>query len=404
MGMEIDIVENGKKAIKKELTSLPQNIQNLNVSPTLDEKIKSSATEFIQNTNLNLYPQNLIDLPETNPTTITINNIEDNQNIFPQENAIDAQAFPVSNIQPEIDIGDNYPVESIETNQETYLQNNYINHYIEEPAPIQTPIDELNQIFSQTKNKIENIKDTAKNKIEGIKNSTQTLIGNPIAQHIVKNKIENIKDTAKNKIVNIKDTAQTLISNPIAYHIAKNQVQNQVQNLYQSATNQIGAFDITNPIKNSLATQPITSYVGQINDNVINTIQNEYNNLDIASTKYLSAEEVSKALSTNITTNVDNKINDVKDNIKQKSNYLPTPLEHLENVIHTKYVNKFNLQGTNNAKTEDNNAFNTPNYDTPYGNETILNGRPVKIIKIEDEENIQICPDSLSSFFKILFA
>jgi hypothetical protein len=369
MGMEIDIVENGKKAIKKELTSLPQNIPNLNVLPTLDGKIKSSATEFIQNTNLNLYPQNLIDLPETNPTTITINNIEDNQNIFPQENAIDAQAFPVSNIQPEIDIGDNYPVENIETNQEAYLQNNYINQYIEEPAPIQTPIDELNQIFSQTKNKI-----------------------------------ENIKDTTKNKIVNIKDTAQTLISNPIAYHIAKNQVQNQVQNLYQSATNQIGAFDITNPIKNSLATQPITSYVGQINDNVINTIQNEYNNLDIASTKYLSAEEVSKALSTNIITNVDNKINDVKDNIKQKSNYLPTPLEHLENVIHTKYVNKYNLQGINNAKTENNNAFNTPNYDTPYGNETILNGRPVKIIKIEDEENIQICPDSLSSFFKILFA
>ena len=399
MGMEIDILENGQKTINKDLTSLPQNIENLNVLPTIDEKIKSSATEFIQNT-LNLYPQNLINLPETNPTTYSHNYIEDNQNIFPEENVIDAGTYPVSNTQPEIYTGGNYPVENFETNQETYFQNNDINQYIEEAAPIQTPLDELNQIFSQTKDKIENIKDT-----------TETLVSNPIVQHIAQNKIESIKDSAQNLVVdpivnaqnkyeNIKGTAQTLVNNPIAYHIAKSQV----QNLYQNTTNQIGTFGITNPI-NSSVTQPITSYVGQINDNVINAVQDEYNNLDIVKTQYLSAEEVSKALDTNIKNTVDNKINDVKEDIKQKANYLPTPLEHLENVIHTKYANKYNfLLGINDDKKEEKNTFNTPNYSTPYENETIINGRPVKIIEIEGEENTQFCPDSLSSFCKILFS
>ena len=193
MGMEIDILENGEKTIKKELTSLPQNIQNLNVLPSLEEQIKSSTTEYIQNTDLNLYPQNLINLPTTNTTTFYQDIIEDNQNIFPEENVIDAQTYTVSNIQPEIDIGENYLVENNEATPETYLSNNDTNQYIEEAAPIQTPLDELNQIFSNT----------------------------------------------KDKIVNISDTAQAVISNPIVYNIAKNQVQNQVQNLYQNATNQV---------------------------------------------------------------------------------------------------------------------------------------------------------------------
>ena len=86
MGMEIDIMDNENQAIKKELTSIPQNIPNLT---NLDKQIKSSATEYIQNTNLDLYTQNLIDLPVTNPTTIPLNNVEGNQNIFSEELVID---------------------------------------------------------------------------------------------------------------------------------------------------------------------------------------------------------------------------------------------------------------------------------------------------------------------------
>ena len=368
MGMEIDIVESGKQPVKNEVTSLPQNLPNIT---SLNENIQSSETQHIQNTNLNLYPQNLIDLPVTNPTAIDLNNVEINRNIFPEENVMDEQAYPVSNIQPEIDIGENYPVDTIETNQGTYIENNDINQYIQEPAPILTPQDELNQIFSETKNKIENIK----------------------------------------------DTAETLINNPITYHIAKSQA----QNLYQNATNQItdkitnqitnkmGEYGITNPVTNAILSHQIKSYAGQINDNIINNAQDEYNNLELTATKYLSADEVSKALNTNIQNTVDNKINDVKEDIKQKvSSYFPTPLEQIENIVQTKYLNKYNvlgnLLGTNNIKTEENKILNTPNYDTPFGNETILNGRPVKIINIEGEENIHICPSSISDFCKILFA
>lgn len=364
--MEIDIVENGKQAVKKELTNIPQNIPNLNILPSINEKIKSSATEYIQNTNLNVFPENLINLPTTNPTTTFLNNVEDNQNIFSQENVIDEQAYPVSNIQPETDIGENYPVENIETNQETYVENNDINQYIEDPAPIQTPQDELNQIFSKAKNKIENIKDTA-----------QTLINNPIAYNIAKNQVQNLYQNTTNKI-----TSQ----------------------ISEKITNQIGSsYGITNPITNALVSHQINSYIGQINDNINNNIQNQYNNLEVTATKYLSPEELSNALNNNIKKTVGNKINDVKEGIKQKLSYFPTPFEHIENIIQTKYLNKYNL-GINNIKTEENKALNTPNYDTPNANETILNGRPVKIIEIEGEENIHICPDPISNFCKILFA
>lgn len=373
MGMEIDILENGKKTINKELTSSPQNIQNLNVLPSIEDQIKSSATEYIPNTDLNLYPQDLINLPATNPTTFYQDNIEYNQNIFPEENVIDAQTYPVSNIQPEIDIGENYPVENIETTPGTYLENNDINQYIEEAAPISTPLDELGQIFSNTKDKIVSIKDTA-----------QTVISNPIIYNIAKNQVQN-------QVQNL-------------YQSATNQVSNQAQNLYQSAANTIGSYSITNPI-GALVTQPITSYVGQkINENVIDTFQNEYNNLEVTATKYLSPDAVTNALSTGVKSTVGNKINNVKESIKQKTSFFPTPLEHLENVINTKYADKLNFLGINNAKTEEKNTVTTPGYTTPYENETILNGRPVKIIKIEDEENIQFCPDSISSFCKILFA
>ena len=369
MGMEIDILEDGKKTIKKELTSLPQNIPNLNVLPSLEEQIKSSATEYIQNTDLNLNPQNLINLPATNATTFYQDNIENNQNIFPEENIIDAQTYPVSHT----DIGENYLVENIEATPETYLQNNDANQYIEEAAPIQTPLDELNQIFSNTKDKIVNIKDTA-----------QAVISNPIVYNIAKNQVQN-------QVQNL-------------YQNATNQVQNEVQNLYQNATNQIGSYSIANPIS-TLVTQPVTSYIGQkIDENVMNTFQNEYNNLDLTATKYLSADALTNALSTGVEKTVDNKINDVKETIKQKTSFFPTPLEHLENVIHTKYADKLNFLGLNNSKTEEKKTVNTLGYTTPYENETILDGRPVKIIKIEDEENIQICPDSISSFCKILFA
>ena len=170
----------------------------------------------------------------------------------------------------------------------------------------------------------------------------------------------------------------------------------------------MGEYGI-NPITNALVTHQVKSYVGEIKDNAFNKVQNEYNNLEETATKYLSPGEISQALNTNIKTTVDNKINDVKEGIKQKvSSYFPTPLEQFENVVQTKNLNKYNplakLLGTNNAKTEENKTINTPNFDTPYGNETILNGRPVKIMKIEGEENIHICPDSISDFCKILFA
>ena len=399
MGMEIDILENGKKTINKELTSSPQNIQNLNVLPSIEDQIKSSATEYIPNTDLNLYPQDLINLPATNPTTFYQDNIEYNQNIFPEENVIDAQTYPVSNIQPEIDIGENYPVENIETTPGTYLENNDINQYIEEAAPISTPLDELGQIFSNTKDKIVSFKDTA-----------QTVISNPIVYNIAKNQVQNqaqnLYQSATNKVQNLYQSATNQVSNKVQnlYQSATNQVSNQAQNLYQSAANTIGSYSITNPI-GALATQSITSYVGQkINENVIDTFQNEYNNLEVTATKYLSPDAVTNALSTGVKSTVGNKINDVKESIKQKTSFFPTPLEHLENVIHTKYADKLNFLGINNAKTEEKNTVTTPGYTTPYENETILNGRPVKIIKIEDEENIQFCPDSISSFCKILFA
>ena len=266
---------------------------------------------------------------------------------------------------------ENYLVENNEATPETYLSNNDTNQYIEEAAPIQTPLDELNQIFSNTKDKIVKISDTA-----------QAVISNPIVYNIAKNQVQN-------QVQNL-------------YQNATNQVQNKVQNLYQSATNQIGSYSIANPIS-PLAAQPIKSYIGRkIDENVVNTFQNEYNNLDITATKYLSADALTNALSTGVETTVNNKINDVKETIKQKTSFFPTPLEHLENVIHAKYADKLNFLGINNAKTEEKNIVNTP-YTTPNENETILNVYPEKIIKIEDEENIQFCPDSVSSFFKILF-
>lgn len=149
--MEISI-EDIKENTEKNVLNKFKTFENINILPTLDDRIKVSDTQFILNSNFNLDNQDG-NLPEKNQVYITSNIIENTPIIFPQEVTAETNSIPVPNLDPiknNIEIyRDNNILANIYSNQKSsnYLQNANLDDYIQD-----THYDKFKQIeYSEIK-------------------------------------------------------------------------------------------------------------------------------------------------------------------------------------------------------------------------------------------------------------
>ena len=135
MGMEI-LIEDIKENTEKNVQNKYRTFENINILLTLDDRIKVSDIQFIQNSNFNLDNKHG-NLLKTNQACISSNIIENTPNIFPQEVITETNIIPVSNLDPitnNIEIyRDNNILTNIYSNQESsnYLQNTNLDDYIQ---------------------------------------------------------------------------------------------------------------------------------------------------------------------------------------------------------------------------------------------------------------------------------
>ena len=129
MGMEIGIEDIQQEDNKK--FSVTSNILHGNILPTVEEKIKSaknSTSQFV-NSNINLINQKVENL-KTNAKDVSTNIVKKTQNLLEKGQDLVNQVLPDSSIIP--DINTPFPLENMDTNQETsnYLKNTDLDQYI----------------------------------------------------------------------------------------------------------------------------------------------------------------------------------------------------------------------------------------------------------------------------------
>ena len=149
-----------------------------------------------------------------------------------------------------------------------------------------------------------------------------------------------------------------------------------------------------------------------LNDDEINKMENQFSALKISKTRYLSEEELAKI----------NNENNENDNNQNPTNS-NAQINQNENINNANLANT-NVSNTNNEGGEEkkmdtnigSNEFikmSKSQYDKDNNNELnqepspqkkiISNAHNIKVLKIEDEENIQLCPDFISGFLNKLF-
>ena len=150
-----------------------------------------------------------------------------------------------------------------------------------------------------------------------------------------------------------------------------------------------------------------------INENELKTVEDQFKFLKFSKTKYLSEEEI-----TNLVYNNDNDGNNLKD-IEENNTFIQNPnaqndniyrisetnfVKNEENIIDSNFLGKdeiIKISKTQNIKEEINKINNEGDIQEPT--QERKKDIPVKVIKIEDEENIHLCPDFISKFLKKLF-
>ena len=227
----------GKEDYQGQITP---TINNGNILPTLDEKIKYSNNQDFQNLNLNYNEQtlNLVNdnlFQETNINSF--NDIDNNQNIYPDTQTAEPQVFPTSFIQPE-------------ANQEysNFLENTDLEQYIQSSTAIpqfndSTPIEQ-NLNIQEYGTDYSDIQTTIQQKYEYIKPSN---IYNKVSNYVT-NKVNDVKysiGNVKGKVQNVKEKVQNAIPNPI----------NHIKNISSNyLSNTIETSDILNPVSNDFVT------------------------------------------------------------------------------------------------------------------------------------------------------
>lgn len=368
MNMDNNIDDNQETQLDKELSNNSRNENFL-------DNMKLSKTQYVNNST-----ENRQNSTEENQKISLINTIGETQNIFPKE-IVETQALPASNIKSDNinesnnlhENGDNHSLEKNESNQQTqekqksqFIESQHI--YDQQPNIQKSEFIESRNIYESNPDQIE------------------------------KNEIE--KPTNNN-----------------LYVISNNMSQNQNQNE-----------------ENKDETEKLKEQIKQV--------ENKFNSLKISKTKYLSEEELSDIIKSNNKSNenvenVENKTNVNKEENKISNIYPSDQLGQNENVFSTNYIdnNNNNIQSTNIepggvdgsnmhinilgnnefvklSKTQyvqdDNNEnVNLNNneviQDTLKPKEIYIKTNTVKVLKIEDEETISICPDFITKFFRKIF-
>ena len=360
MGLDV-----GKENYQGQTT---QTYNDVNILPTLEEKIKFSNNQDFQNLNYNDQTLNLVNdnlLQETNVNSY--NEIDDNQNIYPDTQTGETQVvFPTSFIQPE-------------RNQESsnFLENTDLDQFIQTSTATPKFNDSIPQeqnINIQENNGIE-YSDTVPTNLQLYQteyigdgnNNVQTSVleqpfeydGSNTMYEKVSNFVSNNVNNVQDGIENIKENVQNAIPNPMDQigNIGTNYMVNNIvgyakpSSIYEKASN-----FVSNKVSN----------VKEGISNVKEKVQNIPNKIGNIGTKYM----VNKMVGGNI-------LNPIGSN-------LVTPAILGGNAI----MNKANniKEGINGTVAR---AFCNNNIPT--------------IIKIEDEEKTPICPDFVCKIYKSIF-
>lgn len=156
-----------------------------------------------------------------------------------------------------------------------------------------------------------------------------------------------------------------------------------------------------------------------INDDENNKVENQFAKLKVTKTKYLSKEELAQL--TNNESEKDENDNNNNDNQNPTNSNAFAQNENInnENLGNTNMNNEegeekiadTNILGSNEfikmAETkyaqDNNNEANNELNQEPTHEKQFSNAHNIKVLKIEDEENIQICPDFISGFLNKWF-
>ena len=250
---------------------------------------------------------------------------------------------------------------------------------------------------------------------------------------------------------------QNLNENGKNYSLDKNEPNQQTQknqksqfieshHIYESNPDQIDKNAISNPTNNIVDSQKdFKSYAMPQNQNQIEAkkeidqikqVENEFNSLKISKTRYLTEEELSEAIKSHNKINENNgnngnKAYDDKEENQNKNDYPSDKLGKNDNAFSK--VNNSNIQATNIEIGDVNNAHTNilgndefikmsktqyvqdDNFETRNLNNNEVTQEPfktkemytkpntVRVLKIEDEEQISICPDFISQFLRKIF-
>jgi len=356
--------ENKEMEESKDLSNNPGNDKFL-------DNMKLSKTEYIQSSSIN--GQNLPEKNQNQKVSL-INTIGQTQNLFQKELA-ETKMLPVSNIRDD----NNKENHNLKKNEENYsLEKNETNQQIQKNQKSQ--FIESHHIYDQQPNI---------QKSEFIE-----------SHHIYESNPEQIDKNAISKPTNnIVDSQKDFNF----YAMPQNQ-------------NQIEANKEIDQIKQ---------------------VENEFNSLKISKTKYLTEEELSEEIKNHNKNNGNNgnKINDNKEGNLIKNDYFPEKLQKNDNAF-SNVNNSNNIQATNieiGRDIDGNNAHTNilgndefikmsktqyvqdDNFETRNLNNNEVTQEPfktkemytkpntVRVLKIEDEEQISICPDFISQFLRKIF-
>lgn len=411
---------------------------------TLDDEIKLSETQYIQEKNLN--EQNFDEEKKENeifPTAPSINlsanQLDESQNIFHGAAITQTQIIPDPLVKPESN-----PMSSNNLPNNSF-QNNGLSQ-INQSSIITPKFVGSTQIISQSNNQINNDLNQSKNLPP--ENNLESKQSEFIESQNIYNQKQSEYISSHNKYNSNQKQSEYIESHNI-YNSNQNKQGNiespNIYNSNQKKPDVIESQGIAEPIEKFIVPKPSDIPINKNPEFIPNTnlsnqnnksenqiglmeneqekenknVENEFDKIKISKTKYLSNEELSYINNNN--NNVENNNNEIN-KLESIQNIQPlNQVEENENIFTTNYIENENVVTNDNNKLvnpsildnefvklsktmyvkEDDNSENKN--EKNIKNKRILNEHYVKILKIEDEEDGHCCPDFVSKFLKKIF-
>ena len=341
-------------------------------------------------------------------------------------------------------LGNDNFIDNMKLSKTEYIPNSSINGQ-NSPEENQNKKVSLINTIGQTQNSFkEELAETKMLPVSNIKNDNN-------------NENNNLNENGQNNSLEKNESNKQMKENQKSQFIESHHIYDQQPNIqksefieshhiYESNPDQIDKNAISKPINNIVDSQKdFKSYAMTQNQNQIEVkkeidqikqFENDFNSLKISKTKYLSEEELSEAIKSHNKNNenIENKTNENKEESQIKHAYPSDRLGKNDNAFSN--ANNNNIQATNNetggginennantnilgndafikmSKTqyvqddnlESGNINNNEVMQEPFRTKEIYTKpNTVRVLKIEDEEQISICPDFISQFLRKIF-